>query len=172
MFSVYLNHSFCSLFLLFGWYMTRTFRPRSTQSKSTFERLKTNLCSLKAKLPLFTNSSLLQANANLDPKARQASSRSEKKETRTWNDTWNSKENFAKSRRGLRLWQGKSWWHVGYFSVRETRQKVGLDAGQWKQLTEAAQHHLKELFEDERTSKYSVSDDDNATWHAHCIGER
>ena len=37
-----------------------------------------------------------------------------------------------------------------------------------RQLTEAVQHHLKELLEDEGTSKYSVSDEDNAA-HGHCI---
>ena len=37
-----------------------------------------------------------------------------------------------------------------------------------RQLAEAAQHHLEELLEDEGTSKYSFSDDDDAT-NAHCI---
>ena len=37
-----------------------------------------------------------------------------------------------------------------------------------RQLTKAAQHHLKELLKDEGTSKYSVSDDDNVA-HTHCI---
>ena len=47
---------------------------------------------------------------------------------------------------------------------------MGFGACQLQQTanSEAAQHHLKELLEDTGTSKYSVSDDDNAA-HAHCI---
>ena len=41
-----------------------------TQSKTTFKRSKPELCSLKAKSPLFPNSSLLQANTNLDRKSK------------------------------------------------------------------------------------------------------
>ena len=79
-------------------------------------------------------------------------------------------ENFTKSRRRTALSVTKANLDDTVISQLGKRDKKWalMLVNDSRQLTKAAQHHLKELLKDEGTSKYSVSDDDNVA-HTHCI---
>ena len=79
-------------------------------------------------------------------------------------------ENFTKSRRRTALSVTKANLDDTVISQLGKRDKKWalMLVNASRQLSKAAQHHLKELLKDEGTSKYSVSNDDNVA-HTHCI---